>query len=317
MKNLWQILKGLGLILIVLSLVIAVLFGYRDIPTEELKLKYAQKPSSFISINGLETHFRDEGNTADSIPIVLIHGTGASLHTFDAWTDDLIQDYRVVRLDLPGYGLSQPFIDSDYSIDHYVSFIDDFLKQQKIERCIIGGNSLGGHIAWQYTLQHSEKVDRLILIDAGGYPSRSKSTPLAFQLAEIPIVKNIFKFITPKFVVRSSIENVYANPDKITEELIDRYFELSLKEGNRQAFIDRFQKQKTSASHEQIPKISQESLILWGEKDFLIPVENAYLFEKNLPNSTLVLFENLGHVPMEEDPKQSLAPVLNFLAKEN
>lgn len=113
MKNLWRILKGLSLILIVLSLVIAVLFGYRDIPTEELKLKYAQKPSSFISINGLETHFRDEGNTADSIPIVLIHGTGASLHTFDAWTDDLIQDYRVVRLDLPGYGLSQPFIDSD------------------------------------------------------------------------------------------------------------------------------------------------------------------------------------------------------------
>ena len=317
MKNLWRILKGLGLILIVLSLVIAVLFGYRDIPTEKLKLKYAQNPSSFISINGIETHYRDEGNTADSIPIVLIHGTGASLHTFDAWTDDLIQDYRVVRLDLPGYGLSEPFIDSDYSIDHYVSFIDDFLKQQKIERCIIGGNSLGGHIAWQYTLKHSEKVDRLILIDAGGYPSRSKSTPLAFQLAEIPIVKNIFKFITPKFVVRSSIENVYANPDKITEELIDRYFELSLKEGNRQAFIDRFQKQKTSASHEQIPKIAQESLILWGEKDFLIPVENAYLFEKNLPNSTLVLFENLGHVPMEEGPKQSLAPVLNFLAKEN
>ena len=317
MKILWRILNGLTLIVIVLSLLISVLFGYRDIPTEELKLKYGQRPSSFISINGIETHFRDEGSTADSIPIVLIHGTGASLHTFDAWTDDLIQDYRVVRLDLPGYGLSEPFIDSDYSIDHYVSFIDDFLKEQKIERCIIGGNSLGGHIAWQYTLQHAEKVDRLILIDAGGYPSRSKSTPLAFQLAEIPIVKNIFKFITPKFVVRSSIENVYANPDKITEELINRYFELSLKEGNRQAFIDRFQKQKTRASHEQIPKISQESLILWGEKDFLIPVENAYLFEKNLPNGTLVLFENLGHVPMEEDAEQSLNPVLNFLNQKN
>lgn len=131
MKNLWRILKGLSLILIVLSLFISILFGYRDIPTEKLKLKYAQKPSSFISTNGIETHYRDEGNTADSIPIVLIHGTGASLHTFDAWTDELIQDYRVVRLDLPGYGLSEPFIDSDYSIDHYVSFIDDFLKQQK------------------------------------------------------------------------------------------------------------------------------------------------------------------------------------------
>tara|TARA_B100001093_G_scaffold520506_1_gene617090 strand:- start:12303 stop:13256 length:954 start_codon:yes stop_codon:yes gene_type:complete len=317
MKNFWPIVKIFALIAVALSLLICILFGYSDIPTEELKLKYAQKPSSFASINGIDTHFRDEGNKTDSIPIVLIHGTGASLHTFDEWTNGLKQDFRVVRMDLPGYGLTNPFINHDYSINHYVEFINAFLEKQKIKRCIIGGNSLGGHIAWQYALQHPQKVDRLILIDAGGFPSRSKSTPIAFKLAKIPLIKNLFKYITPKFVVRSSVENVYANPEKISEELIKRYFELSLREGNRQAFIDRFKKQKSSSSHEHISKIIQETLILWGEKDFLIPVDNAYLFEKKLPNSTLVLFKNLGHVPMEEDAEQSLAPVLNFLAQKN
>lgn len=317
MKNLWRTVKGFTFIVIVLSLLISVLFGYRDIPTDELKVKYAQKPSSFTSINGIDTHFRDEGNKTDSIPIVLIHGTGASLHTFDEWTNRLIQDFRVVRMDLPGYGLTNPFLDHDYSIDHYVEFINAFLEKHKIKRCIIGGNSLGGHIAWQYALQYPQKVDQLILIDAGGLPSRSKSTPIAFKLAEIPIVKNLFKYITPKFVVRSSVENVYANPEKISDELIERYFELSLREGNRQAFIDRFKKQKSSSSYEHISKVTQETLILWGEKDFLIPVDNAYFFEKKLPNSTLVIFENLGHVPMEEDAEQSLAPVLNFLAQKN
>ena len=182
MKNLWRILKGLTLIVVVLSLLIAVLFGYRDIPTDKLKIKYAQKPSSFTSINGIDTHFRDEGNKTDSIPIVLIHGTGASLHTFDQWTNRLTQDFRVVRMDLPGYGLTNPFLDQDYSIDHYVEFINAFLEKQNIKRCIIGGNSLGGHIAWQYALQHPQKVDRLILIDAGGLPSRSRALLLPLNL---------------------------------------------------------------------------------------------------------------------------------------
>ena len=287
--------------------------GYRDIPLEDLKAKYATSPSSFISVNGMDVHFRDEGDATDSIPIVLIHGTAASLHTFNDWTAQLKQDYRVVRMDLPAYGLTGPFPNRNYSIDNYVDFIVDFLDSLEIKKCVLGGNSLGGGIAWVFTSKYPEMVDKLILIDASGYPSEAKSVPLAFRIAQIPLVKNLFTFITPRFVVKTSIENVYADKTKISEELVDRYFELALREGNRQAFIDKFEVPTNLIAHNNIKLIEQRTLILWGEKDLLIPVEKAYKFHQDLPNDTLVILSNVGHVPMEESPNQSLEAVLSFL----
>lgn len=291
------------------------LFGYRDKPLEELKAKYAPSPSTFISVNGMDVHFRDEGDAPDSIPIVLIHGTAASLHTFNDWAAQLKQDYRVVRMDLPAYGLTGPFPDRDYSIDNYVDFIADFLDSLEINKCVLGGNSLGGSIAWNFTCKYPEMVDKLILIDASGYPSEAKSVPLAFRIAQIPLVKNIFTFITPRFVVKASVENVYADKTKISEALVDRYFELALRKGNRQAFIDKFEAQTDLIAHNNIKLIDQRTLILWGEKDLLIPVEEAYKFHRDLPNDTLVILSNVGHVPMEESPNQSLEAVLSFLKK--
>ena len=311
-KSLKLLFGSLGL----LAILIALLFGYRDIPLEDLKAKYAPAPSEFASIDDMEVHFRDEGASADSIPIVLIHGTGSSLHTFDDWTNSLKERHRVVRMDLPGYGLTGPFPHRDYSIEKYVTFLKHFLDKKGIHQCILGGNSLGGQIAWRFTVAHPQMVQRLILIDAAGYPYQPKSEPLAFKVATIPIVKNLFTFITPKSVARSSVENVYADKSKVTEDLSTRYFELTLRPGNRQAFIDRFASENKRNAYKRIPDILQPTLILWGDQDLLIPVENAALFHRDLPNDTLVILENSGHVPMEESPTRSLEAVIAFLQKE-
>ena len=295
------------------AILILSLWGYQDIPLEELKTKYAPSPSTFISVNGMDVHFRDEGDATDSIPIVLIHGTAASLHTFNDWTSQLKKDYRVIRMDLPAYGLTGPFPDRDYSIENYVDFIFDFLDSLEITKCILGGNSLGGGIAWNFTYKYPDMVDKLILIDASGYASKAKSLPLAFRLAQAPLVKNIFTFITPRLVVKASVENVYADKSKISETLVDRYFELALREGNRQAFIDKFEAQNDLSAHNNIKLIKHRTLLLWGEKDLLIPIEAAYKFYHDLPNDTLVILSNVGHVPMEESPNQSLEAVLSFL----
>ena len=127
------------------------------------------------------------------------------------------------------------------------------------------------------------------------------------------IDQNIFTFITPRFIAKSSVENVYDDKTKVTEELVDRYFELSLRKGNRQAFVDRFKVKSDTMSHKKIKLINQRTLILWGENDELIPSEMAYLFHDNLPNDTLVILKNVGHVPMEESPSESLMPVIEFL----
>ena len=314
MKLIIRVLKYFFISIGILAIIVTSLFGYRDIPLEELKLKYAQAPSSFVALAGMDVHYRDEGESNDSIPIVLIHGTGSSLHTFDDWVNELKNDYRVIRMDLPGYGLTGPFPNRDYSINAYLDFIKQFLDEQAIDQCIIGGNSLGGQIAWRFTVNHPQMVSKLILINAAGYPSQAESEPLAFKAAKTPVIKNILTFITPRFIARSSVENVYADKNKVTEELVTRYFELTLAPGNRQAFIDRFSAIKTPDAHLQISNINHPTLVLWGDQDRLIPVENAERFHQDLPNDTLVILENVGHVPMEESPDQSLEVVRSFLA---
>jgi pimeloyl-ACP methyl ester carboxylesterase len=310
-NNIWKIILGVG----VFILIIISFFGYQDIPLDKLKKKYTDSSSSFVNVGGINIHYRNQGDKKDSIPIVLIHGTGSSLHTYDNWTKKLILSHRVIRMDLPGYGLTGSFPNRDYSYKNYVAFLKDFLEKIGVEKCILAGNSLGGNIAWRFTTEYSELVDKLILIDAAGYPMKSKSIPLAFKIAEIPVIQNIFTFITPRFVAKASVENVYKDKTKVDKELVDRYFELTLREGNRQAFVDRFKVKSDTISHKKIKLINQRTLILWGEEDELIPSKMAYLFHNDLPNDTLVILKNVGHVPMEESPIESLIPVIEFLRK--
>ena len=309
--NILKIILGFG----VFVFLIVSFFGYQDIPIEELKKKYTDSYSSFVRVGGMEVHYRDQGKQIDSIPIVLIHGTGSSLHTYDNWVSELAINHRVVRMDLPGYGLTGPFPNRDYSYNNYVIFLKDFLESIGLKKCILAGSSLGGNIAWRFTIENPDMVTKLILIDAAGYPLKSKSVPLAFTIAQIPVIQNIFTFITPRFVAKASVENVYKNKTKVDEELVDRYFELTLRKGNRQAFVDRFKVKSDTMSHKKIKLINQRTLILWGEEDELIPSEMAYLFHDNLPNDTLVILKNVGHVPMEESPSESLMPVIEFLRK--
>ena len=261
----------------------------------------------------MNVHYRDEGNPLDTLPLVLIHGTGSSLHTYDAWTEALKSNRRVIRMDLPAFGLTGPFPNRDYSIEHYVAFVEQFLENRNIPRCILAGNSLGGQIAWAYTLAHSNRVAQLVLIDAAGYPLNSKSVPIAFTLARKPVLNKLLTFITPRFMAKASVENVYADKSKVTKTLVDRYFELTLRKGNRQALVDRMTAVYDTSRLPQLRNIQQRTLVLWGEQDMLIPLSNAERFHADLPNDTLIVLPHSGHVPMEESPKESLSALLAFL----
>jgi pimeloyl-ACP methyl ester carboxylesterase len=306
------ILSIIGALLSIMLLIV-LFFGHRDIPLEKLKAEYAPAPSFFLALDGMEVHVRDEGIANDPVPIVLIHGTGSSLHTFDVWTGGLGEKRRVIRMDLPGYGLTGPFPDGNYAMDHYVEFMLHLLDKLDVEQCVLAGNSLGGAIAWRFTLAYPDRVNKLVLIDAAGYPSEAKSVPIAFKLAKLPVLNKIATFITPRFLARSSLENVYADDAKINKALVDRYFELTLRKGNRQAYLDRLGVTRDTIVYEQIKTIQQPTLILWGDQDNLIPVSNAYRFHEDLPNDTLMILENSGHVPMEENPEQSLETLKGFL----
>lgn len=319
MKRTIRIIKFTLFFLVIVLIGLSAIFWKNNIPLEKLKEKYTNASSKFIDIDEMSVHYRDEGNMQDSIPIVLLHGTGASLHTWDGWVENLKSEHRVIRLDLPAYGLTGPNPTKDYSQEFYATFINDFLNKIGLSRCTIAGNSLGGSIAWNFAVKHPNKVSKMILVDAGGYPTKSKSVPIAFQMAGLPVLKNLFKYITPRSIVQKSVENVYGDKSKVSSELVDRYFELSLREGNREAFIDRMsefrEKGVISSNTTKIKTLQMPTLIIWGEKDELIPLDVAQNFHKDLPNDTLVIFKNLGHTPMEEDPINTILCVKEFLRK--
>jgi pimeloyl-ACP methyl ester carboxylesterase len=299
-----------------LFLVVAVpffIFWESDITADELKSKYASETSIFNTIQNMVVHYRVEGNPKDTLPIVLIHGTGASLHTFDAWTSMLGETKKVIRMDIPGFGLTGPFPDRNYEMTAYVKFLNDFFEKLNLTSCILAGNSLGGQIAWQYTLKYPEKVHKLILIDAAGLKYSESKAPLAFKLARMPFLNKLLNIVTPKFVVRKSIEDVYTNKSLVTEDLVDRYFDLTLREGNRQAMVDRLNTVVDYSNIQELQNLTCPTLVLWGEDDYLIPVSSAKEFSSLLPNDTLVIIKDCGHVPMEECPEKSLEAVLDFI----
>lgn len=317
-----QILRW-GLLFILGLVAVLVISNYQaDIPVKTLKNKYANAASRFVDVDGMSVHYRDEGPQADSTPLVLLHGTAASLLTWDAWVDNLTQDstgtlpsHRIIRLDLPAYGLTGPNRDNTYSISYYARFLHDFLTKLGVSRYDLGGNSLGGGIAWTYALTYPDNVRNLILIDASGYPLQSKSVPIAFRLAQVPILKDLLVNITPRSLIEESIRNVYADDSRVTDALVDQYMDMALREGNRKAFISRMATPLSDSTYLKIPTLQQRTLILWGANDYLIPVDNAYRFHRDLPNDTLVVMPNIGHVPMEEMPTQSVRIVRAFLDK--
>ena len=283
-----------------------------DRSVESLKARWAHPPSQFIDVAGMQVHLRDEGPRGDPVPIVLLHGTSASLHTWEGWTQTLSKTRRVIRFDMPGFGLTGPNSHNDYSIKSYVTFVTAVLDKLGVQRFVLGGNSLGGQIAWETAHALPTRVQSLILVDSGGYAFVPKSIPLGFQIARLPVLRNLMEYTLPRGIIQSSIENVYGDLSLVTPALIDRYYDLTLRAGNRKALSYRLDQGYVS-DEAKIKSLKLPTLILWGAKDRLIPPENGRNFARDIADSKLVMFEALGHVPHEENVQATLAEVVKFL----
>ena len=309
-----------ALLLGAVALVIATLGGYvafnwaPDVSVESLIPKWATPPSRFLTVDGMQVHLRDEGPPDDATPIVLLHGTSSSLHTWDGWADSLRATRRVIRFDLPGFGLTGPATDGDYRIDTYVRFVAHMLDTLGVRRAVLAGNSLGGWIAWRFTVANPERVARLVLVDAAGYPFASESVPIGFRLARIPVLNLLTRRVLPRSVVEQSVRSVFGDPARVTPALVQRYYDMTRRAGNRAALAARMGEPRADIDTLAIRTIRQPTLIIWGGNDRLIPPMNATRFGRDIPGSHVVIFPALGHVPHEEDPTATLKAVRAFLA---
>lgn len=284
-----------------------------DRPPEALMARWAPAPSQLLALQGMAVHVRDVGPRDDPVPIVLLHGTAASLHTWDGWSAALASTRRVIAVDLPGFGLTGPEPAGDYRIARYVRFVVGLLDALGVKRCVLGGNSLGGEIAWNTALAAPDRVERLILVDAVGYPIGFFGLPLGFQIALIPGLSRLTEISLPRPLVAASVRGVYGDPARVTTDTVDRYYELALRAGNRRALVQRLRQADNTDRSDRIRAIAQPTLILWGGRDRLIPAEHGERFARDIRASRYVRFDDLGHVPQEEDPARTVAEVKRFL----
>lgn len=303
-----------GVLVVVAALVVSVVLTWEpDRQLGQLAARWAQPPSKFIELGGMQVHVRDEGPRDDPEPLVLLHGLSASLHTWEGWAAELRGQRRVISMDLPGFGLTGPSPQGDYRIEAYARFVLQLLDSMGIERCVLVGNALGGEVAWQTAWVAPKRVAKLILIDSNGYHVSPLSIPLGFQLAATPAMQWYTDRVLPRSVIELSVHSVFGDPSKARPETIDRYFELALRVGNRTALRQRFDQAENGTLAERIQTLRLPTLILWGGRDRLVPPEHAQRFLADITGSELVMFDDLGHIPQEEDPVRTLVPARRFL----
>src|SRR4051812_886338 len=246
-------------------LVVALLaLGVRcDRSAAEVEARRAAPPSRFVEVDGLRVHYRDRGTGP---VIVLLHGSNASLFTWEAWAADLARDHRVVTLDLPGHGLTGPDARARYRPVEMAAFLDQFVGTLGIARFTLAGNSMGGGVAWRYTILHPERVERLILVDSTGLP-REEPPPFAFRMFTTPGIGRLVRWISPRTLLASSVRDTYGDPTRVSESRIELYDDILLRAGNREATRRRFVAGESDEMSGRLGEIHVPTLILWGTRD--------------------------------------------------
>jgi pimeloyl-ACP methyl ester carboxylesterase len=282
-----------------------------DMSRAELEDKYLESPCGYREVAGVRLHLCDSG-PRDAQAVILLHGFGASLQTWDAWATSLQVDHRVIRFDLPGAGLTGPDPTGDYRDSRSVAVLEALMRELGLAHASIIGNSIGGRIAWTFAALKPALVDRLVLISPDGFASPG----FAYGKApDVPFILAAMRYVLPKPMLRMNLAPAYGDPKLLTDAVVTRYYDLMLAPGVRGALLERMRQTVLQDPVPLLRRIQAPTLLLWGEKDAMIPIANAADYLRELPHGELTRLPGLGHVPQEEAPDVSLAPVRAFLAR--
>tara|TARA_A100001037_G_C15124431_1_gene625463 strand:- start:892 stop:1848 length:957 start_codon:yes stop_codon:yes gene_type:complete len=291
-----------------------------DLPVQDVDTKYSNETSRFLTLtNGNRIHYRDQGNPS-SRAIILIHGFTSSLHTWEGWVALLKKEFRLITLDLPGHGLTGAVTNNDYSTRSINETIKGVADALSLDTFVLGGNSMGGGATWQFALTYPERVSHMILINSVAPWSeedneRTNRRNNPFTPLEWKWFRGIAEYINPKYFIKRGLKSAYNNAPILDEDLIDRYLEMMLRDGTRTAIFEQMAQRRISPLVSgELQTLTQPTLVIWGALDALIPLAVGKRFIEELPNASLIVHPELGHIPMEEDPSQTVIDVQSFLS---
>jgi pimeloyl-ACP methyl ester carboxylesterase len=274
---------------------------------ESLDLSEVEKPGRFLSVDGVDIHYLEAGSGP---ALLLIHGLGASTFTFRRIFPDLARRFRVVALDLKGFGFSER-ADGDYSLGAQAALVRQFMDRLGIERASVLGHSMGGAVAMRLALAYPERVERLILA------SSASDLELGHRIWGAAVIGRLLPLVAP-FTLHNrrfrelSLKNGYYDPARCTDDVIEGYMLPARVRGYLRALGN------TMAHWRRDPPlrpadITQSTLILWGEVDRWLPPSRGQRLYRLIPGSRLALVAGGGHLFLEEQPEAALRLIEDFL----
>lgn len=290
--------------------------GLATISQEDIEKAYTDEDSQWYAYKGLRVHYKDKG---EGEPIILLHGIMSSLHTWDDWAKELEKNYRVIRMDLPGFGLTGPLNeDMEYDKDEFITFLNSFSHMLELDKFALAGNSLGGYMSAHYAASYPDRVSKLILLDPIAYP---QDVPWVITMANLPGIWHLSKKVVPPLMVSMNVEEVYGDKKRIKPEHMKRYVQLSMRKGNRESYAEilKLIYEKSKPGKEAFPfnQITAPTLLMWGEADKWVPTSQIPNWERDIANTQTIVYPGVGHVPMEETPEQTVKDAIKFLKEEN
>lgn len=309
-----KLLRFIGILLLIIIVVpIGVLFFRPSVIVSKdvVKQDFTQSHSHFYHWRGAEIHYVDEGQGET---ILMIHGFGGHHRNFQKLADALKDQYRVVRVDLPGFGLSDCPEPADPAHPHfakmYTDFMHDFIDTAGLDSMYVIGNSMGGMVAWNMAVAEPQKVKKLVLLASAGYDL--DKTAKGLMIIKYKSLANAFLRGLPLFMSESGAKRCYADESKVDEKEVKINNEITNREGNLKHMLD-MARDTDFPDTALIQQVKCPTLIIWGKQDKIINVEHAARFKRDIPNSKLIYYDPCGHVPMIERTEDVKRDFLEFV----
>ncbi len=298
--------------MIAFLLALSVWLAWTPDKTEQVLLQRYSRPGTARLMVQQQPVFVQDSGLREAPAILLLHGFGASLQAWDDWAPALEKNLRVLRIDIPGFGLSGPAVNQDYSDAADVARVIAVMDQLGVQQVIVAGHSMGGRIAWNLAAAHPERVSKLVLISPDGFPDPNAKSDKTY---EVPALLGLLPYSLPQWALRmGGVAPAFADDSQLTPQMMQRYHDMMLAPGVRTALLERMRQTRNSDPVSRLQSIKAPTLLLWGEKDAFIPVSNAQDYLKAMPQAKLVTLPGVGHVLHEEAPQASVQAVLDFLS---
>jgi len=299
--------------MIAFLLALSVWLAWTPDKTEQVLMQSYSRPGTVRLMVQQQPVFVQDSGPRDAPVVLLLHGFGASLQAWDDWAPALEKNLRVLRIDIPGFGLSGPAVNKDYSDAADVARVIALLDQLGVQQVIMAGHSMGGRIAWNLTAAHPERVSKLVLLSPDGFPDPNAKSDKTY---EVPALLGLMQYSLPQWALRmGGVTPAFADDSQLTPQMMQRYHDMMLAPGVRTALLERMRQTRNSDPVARLQSITVPTLLIWGEKDAFIPVGNAQDYLKAMPQAKLVTLPGVGHVLHEEAPQASVQVVLDFLSE--